>query len=82
MQKNIQQILKNPLLEQGEELSLFREQPILPKRLLMDFVDRLEGSLTLDIVERFSVAINVLEIWMVALMEDGGEEVLQEEKLF
>ena len=48
----------------------------------MDFVDRLEGSLTLDIVERFSVAINVLEIWMVALMEDGGEEVLQEEKLF
>ena len=47
-------------LEDTEEISLFREQPILPKKLLLDFIEKLEKSSTLELVEKYSVVKDIL----------------------
>ena len=70
-------------LEDSEEISLFREQPILPKKLLLDFIEKLEKSSTLELVEKYSVVKDILEIWMVALIREGNGGVMpQGDELF
>lgn len=57
---NLNPILYGKYIEDSEELSLFREQPILPKKLLLDFIEKLEKSSTLELLEKFSVVKDIL----------------------